>query len=274
VHVNLLRTTVAAFAAGVGGADAVTVVPFDEPTGEISVLGRRLARNISALLVEESHVARVADPAGGAYAVERHTDDLCQAAWAELGRIESDGEGPFLERVAGVKARRETDVAHRHRAVTGLSEFANLADPVPARRNLSYRYGAAFESMRADPPRSRVFLATLGPVARHTARAGFATNLLAAGGIGVEVAGATTGVDDLIGAYAGQPVVCLAGTDAAYAEWGSEAAAALRAAGASRVVVAGAPTGSTTELFEAADDSCALGLDAVAFLTRTREALP
>ena len=91
VHVNLLRGTVAAFAAGVGGADAVTVVPFDEPTGEISALGRRLARNISALLVAESHVAAVADPAGGAYAVERLTDDLCQAAWAELGRIESDG---------------------------------------------------------------------------------------------------------------------------------------------------------------------------------------
>lgn len=163
VHVNLLRTTVAAFGAGVGGADAVTVVPFDEPTGEVSVLGRRLARNISALLVQESHVARVADPAGGAYAVERLTDDLCQAAWAELGRIEAQGEEAYRARVSEVKARREVDVAHRRRAITGLSEFANPADPVPSRRNLSYRWGAAFEALRADPPSAHVFLATLGP---------------------------------------------------------------------------------------------------------------
>ena len=79
-----------------------TVVPFDEPTGEISALGRRMARNTSALLVAESHVAAVADPAGGAYAVERLTDDLARVAWAELGRIETEGRDAFDERVAAV----------------------------------------------------------------------------------------------------------------------------------------------------------------------------
>jgi methylmalonyl-CoA mutase len=266
VHVNLLRSTVATFAAGVGGADAVTTVPFDEPTGEISTRARRLARNISALLVDESHVARVADPAGGAYAVERLTDDLCQAAWAELGRIETEGEDAFLARVSDVKARREDDVAHRRRPMTGLSEFAHLADPVPARRNLSYRYGAAFEAMRREAPDAHVFLATLGPVAQHTAQAQFATNLLAAGGIRVDVAGATDGVDDLVAAYAGQSVVCFAGTDTAYTEWGSGSAHALRSAGATHVVVVGSPV-------DWADDTCDAEVDAVAFLTRTREAL-
>jgi methylmalonyl-CoA mutase len=268
VHVNLLRTTVAAFAAGVGGADAITTVPFDEPTGEISPLGRRLARNISALLVEESHVATVADPAGGAYAVERLTDDLCRAAWAELGRIETDGHEAFLARVADVKARREADIASRRRAVTGLSEFANLADPVPPRRNLSYRYGAAFEAMRREPPDAHVFLATLGTVAQHTARAGFATNLLAAGGVAVDLAGATGDVEELLAAYDGQVVVCVAGTDAAYAEWGSDAAEALRNAGARRVVVV-----ASADTHDWADDSFRAGDDAVAFLTRTRQAL-
>ena len=128
------------------------------------------------------------------------------------------------------------------------------------------RYGAAFEALRADPPSAHVFLATLGPVAAHTARAGFATNLLAAGGVAVDVAGATAGVDDLVAAYDGQRVVCLAGTDAAYAEWGEAAAAALREAGAGRVVVSGKPA-------DWADDSCATGVDAIAFLTRTREQL-
>jgi len=217
VHVNLLRGTVAAFGAGVGGADALTVVPFDEPTGEVSPLGRRMARNTSALLVAESHVAAVADPAGGAYAVERLTDDLAAVAWAELGRIETEGPDAFDERVAEVKVRRATDVATRRRPLIGLSEFPRLADPAPPRRNTSYRWGAAFEALRTDPPGAHVFLATLGPVAQHTARAGFATNLLAAGGIGVDVAGPTTGVDDLTAAYDGQAVVCLAGTDTTYA---------------------------------------------------------
>jgi methylmalonyl-CoA mutase len=267
VHVNLLRTTVAAFAAGVGGADVITVVPFDEPTGEVSDLARRLARNISALLVEESHVARVTDPAGGAYAVERLTEDLCRAAWAELGRIESGGEDAFHVRVAEVKARREADVATRRRPLTGLSEYPRLADPVPARRNLSYRYGAAFEAMRRDPPESPSFLATLGSVAEHTARARFATNLLAAGGIAVDVAGATKDVEDLTEAYDGQAVVCLAGTDAAYDEWGSEAAVALRSAGARHLVVVSA------EDRPWADDRFTTGDDAIAFLTRVRESL-
>jgi methylmalonyl-CoA mutase len=273
VHVNLLRATVAAFAAGVGGADALTVVPFDEPTGEISDLGRRLARNISALLVEESHVAAVADPAGGAYAVERLTDDLCRAAWAELARIERDGEAPLDERVARVRECREADLAVRRRAITGLTEFANPADPTPPRRNLSYRYGHAFEAMRDEPPRASAFLATLGSVAAHTARAGFATNLLAAGGIAVDVAGASDGVDDLVTAYAGQPVVCVAGTDAAYAKWGADAAVALRGEGARRVVVVSTRSAGPAADLDWADETFREGDDAVDFLTRTREAL-
>ncbi len=111
-----------------------------------------------------------------------------------------------------------------------------------------------------------MFLATLGPVAAHTARATFATNLLAAGGGRVDAAGPTQGPDDLVAAYDGQAVVCLAGADCTYAEWGEAAASALRDAGASRVVVAGRPA-------DWADDSAALGVDALAFLDRVRGAL-
>jgi methylmalonyl-CoA mutase len=141
---------------------------------------------------------------------------------------------------------------------------------VPARRNLSYRYGAAFEALRRDAPTAAAFLATLGPIDQHTARSQVALNLLAAGGVAVDVAGATDGVGDLLAAYDGQAVVCVAGTDAAYAEWGSAAAAALREAGAKRVVVVS--TGSTGE-GGWADDSFRTGDDAVAFLTRTQEVL-
>ena len=103
--VNMLRGTIAAFAAGVGGADAVTVVPFDERLGVPDAFGRRIARNTSSLLIEESHVAAVTDPAGGSYAVEKLTDDLAVAGWAELGRIEAAGGALADEARAGVKER-------------------------------------------------------------------------------------------------------------------------------------------------------------------------
>lgn len=267
--VNMLRTTVAAFAAGVGGADAVTVLPFDSPLGRPDAFGRRIARNTSSLLISESHLARVADPAGGAYAVERLTEDLAAAAWELLGRLD---EGEDLDRlIATTVAERDRQVATRARPLTGLTEFPNPFEDRPEREPDPFapdvrRYGAAFEAMQDAPSNEPVYLATMGTVAQHTARATFASNLFAAGGIAVETAGATDGVEALVDQHDGRPAVCLAGSDAAYDEWGAEAAEALRANGATWVIVAGKPR-------DWADDSCATGLDALAFLTRTREKL-
>lgn len=278
-YVNMLRGTVAAFAAGVGGADVVTVLPFDSANGRPDAFGRRIARNVNHLLIDESHVAAVADPAGGAYAVEQLTADLAAAGWAEFQQLEQEWESghdfdPFRERIAAVVAKREAEIAKRKRPLTGLSEFPNLAETLPERaadplNDRVRRYGASFEALRDEPAAQPVFLATLGTIAQHTARATFVSNLLAAGGIAVEVAGPTSGVEDLLASYerVGSPrVVCLAGTDAAYEEWGAAAAAALREAGATRVVVAG-------KAVDFVDDSAAMGVDALAFLNRTREAL-
>lgn len=276
-YVNMLRTTVAAFAAGVGGAEAVTVLPFDAPLGRPEAFGRRIARNINHLLIDEAHLGKVGDIAGGAYAVEKLTDDLAKAAWAIFVELDAAVQGgadldeavaPLIEATV---AAREKQVATRKRPITGLSEFPNLAEaPLERQPDGAFdgvrSYGASFEALRATPPAGAVFLATLGPIAAHTARATFASNLLAAGGVAVEVAGPTSGPDELVAAYGGQPVVCLAGADAAYEEWGAAAASALREAGATRVIIAGKATDYT-------DDSCAMGVDALAFLTRTREAL-
>ena len=285
--VNMLRGTIAAFAAGAGGADAVTVIPFDERLGLPDALGRRVARNTSSLLIEEAHVATVADPAGGSYAVEKLTDDLAVAGWAELGRIEADGgfgeqaATGVKERVRAVRAERDAGVADRSRPLTGISEFPNLGETLPERapwgRGGVHHYGWAFEDLRAEPASRPVFLATMGPISAHTARATFATNLFAAGGVAVEAAGATSDVAAVTAAYAGQPVVCLAGTDAAYAEWGADLVAALRAAGAAYVVLAGKP-GEKTAIRQGnghsdVDDSCAVGVDALGFLGRVREEL-
>jgi methylmalonyl-CoA mutase len=283
--VNMLRTCVASFAAGVGGADAVTVLPFDARLGLPDAFARRIARNTSTLLVEEAHVAKVADPAGGAFAVEKLTDDLAVAGWQELGRIEQSGgvvgaveDGSLRSRIDGVVAERDRQIADRTRPLTGLTEFPNLRETLPERAPYAggaipvRPYGEPFEKMRDEPAVKPVFLATMGTVAAHTARATFAANLFAAGGIDVVNAGRHDDVasvlEDFAGPDGGQPVVCLVGNDKAYAAWGGDLVKALRDAGAEWVVLAGKPVKGVE-----ADDTCATGVDALDFLTRTREKL-
>lgn len=282
--VNMLRTCVAAFGAGVGGADAVTVLPFDAPLGLPDGFSRRIARNTSALLIHESHLGKVADPAGGSFAVEKLTDDLAQSGWTELGALEQSGgvlaalaDGSLATRVDAVVAERDRQVARRKKPLTGLTEFPNLEEVLPERAAypeaaLPVRpYGHAFEALRDAPVAERVFLATQGTVAAHTARATFAANLFAAGGIATVNAGRHDDADAVLASYAeaGNPaVVCLVGNDKAYAAWGAELVERLRAAGARWVILAGKPVDGVT-----VDDSCAMGLDALDFLTRTRAQL-
>jgi methylmalonyl-CoA mutase len=280
--VNMLRTCVAAFSAGVGGADSVTVLPFDVHLGLPDVFSRRIARNTSALLIHEAHLAKVADPAGGAFAIEKLTDDLAVAGWAELGAIEAAGgaaaavaDGSLQARIDSVVADRERQIALRKRPLTGLSEFPNLEEILPERRPYAaghravQPWGHAFETLR-DNPSGTVFLATMGTVAAHTARATFASNLFAAGGIACINPGRNDDVEAVLAAYrgpdGGQAVVCLTGNDKAYEAWGAELATALRGAGATHVILAGkAPEGVVV------DDTCATGVDALDFLNRTRE---
>jgi methylmalonyl-CoA mutase len=283
--VNMLRVSVAVFAAGVGGVDAITALPFDSAIGRSDQFGRRIARNVSSLLIYESHLAEVTDPAGGAYAVEQLTDELARAGWAELQRIEADGGVPTAwaslsldRRIREVARRRSAEVAHRRRPITGVSEFPHIGEQPPTRRPQTNsgrrvrRYAAEFEALRDDPIGAPVFLATLGPIAAHSARAGFVANLMAAGGVATVTAGATDTIGSVLGAYQGQPVVCLAGTDHAYREWGEALIDALRSAGARYLVLAGRP-GPATLPPEMVDDSCAAGRDAIAFLRRIREEL-
>ncbi|MFC7573756.1 methylmalonyl-CoA mutase family protein [Klenkia terrae] len=139
--VNMLRTTVACFAAGVGGADAVTVQPFDAALGLPDAFARRIARNTQALLTEESHLGRVLDPAGGSWYVESLTDALAHAAWDWFTELERAGgyaaalaSGLVRDRVAAAWADRSRRLATRRDPITGVSEFPNLAEKLPERR--------------------------------------------------------------------------------------------------------------------------------------------
>ncbi len=255
--VNMLRTTVAAFAAGVGGADSVTVLPFDSPLGRPDAFGRRIARNTSHLLIDEAHVAHVADPAGGSYAVEKLTDDLARAAWEVLGRLD-DGAGPRCRDRRDRRQARGRDreaQAPDHRAHRVPQPRRDAARAVPARATTSAATAPASRRCATSPPAQPVHLATLGTVAQHTARATFATNLLAAGGI------RGRGGDTTASASCALPAPTPPTTST-----GAETAAELRKNGAEWVIVAGKPR-------DWADDTCAMGVDALDFLTRTREKL-
>jgi methylmalonyl-CoA mutase len=159
--VNMLRTTLACFAAGVGGADAVTVLPFDAALGLPDAFARRIARNTQSILLEESKVAGVIDPAGGSFYVERHTDELARAAWAVFTEIERAGglaaaldAGLVDERIAATRTARTARFAAGEEAITGVTVFPDEnekpltrkpAPPAPGGGLPKVRYAEPFE---------------------------------------------------------------------------------------------------------------------------------
>lgn len=288
--VNMLRTTVACLGAGVGGADSVTVLPFDHSLGLPDAFARRIARNTSTILLEESHLARVIDPAGGSWYVERLTDELAHAGWEFFQEIERAGgqaaalrSGLIGERLAATWAERSEKLAKRREPITGVSEFPNLterpvereAPPAEASGGLPrVRRDEAYEILRARSDahlsstgsRPRVFIAALGPAAAHTARASFASNLFQAGGIEAVHDPATVDATTVADAFkaAGATVACICSSDALYEEQAEAVADALKSAGAGRVFLAGRPAERA-----GVDAYVFAGCDAVSVLSST-----
>ncbi len=132
-YVNMLRATMATFAAGLGGADAITVLPHTLALGLPDAFARRVARNTQLVLLEESNLAKVSDPAAGSGGIESLTHSLCEAAWSLFQEIEKAG-GAFAaleqnliqHRVAAVRAKREANINRRKDVLTGASAFPNL----------------------------------------------------------------------------------------------------------------------------------------------------
>lgn len=295
---NMLRGTVACAAAAIGGADAISVLPFDHALGLPDELARRIARNTSAILQDESALARVADAVGGSWYVESRSDALAQQAWATFTSIEG-GEGGargalesglIADLIADTRQRRAADIAHRRAPITGVSEYAVPDEqllsrepaPVPPAGGLPrVRYAAGFEALRAraddwtnsSGQRPRVLLAALGG-AEHGQAASFAANLFRAGGI--EAVTATGTGDELVGAVqAGAlAVACLVGAEAVPLESAAAEAAGLKAAGVRLLWLVGEP-GALLGPDPAAgvDGYLYSGCDALEVLRRTLDAI-
>ncbi len=301
VWTNLLRISGHAFAGILGGADAIYLARFDQVVGPSSSLGRRASRNLHHLFAEESHLGEVIDPAGGSYYVEARTEGLAELGWKQFSELASGegllgamASGELKRRIEASRELRASAVAHRDLVLLGTSQFAEVDgrphEPGPPDEPLTKASGSSeytpapsageiriaalpecrdaepFEVLRAqaaegDPP--GVFLACLGRLRDHTARASFARQLLAAGGLrttageGTQSPSASQGADDIAAileqwATAGRPpVVCVCGTDEALDSIGAQLPQALRTAGAQFLLVA-RPPGEATQVYDQA----------------------
>jgi len=159
--VNMLRVTTATFAAGVGGADGVTATPFDRALGEPGPIGRRIARNTQIVLQDESSLGRIADPLAGSWYGEALSDEVAKAGWRRFTEIEAAGgalaalrSGLIADSLAEAADRREDELIHRARVMTGVNEFPIIAgegtDPQPVDREALARLDAGRSAERPE----------------------------------------------------------------------------------------------------------------------------
>ncbi len=274
-YVNMLRATMATFSAGLGGADSINVLPHTLALGLPDPFARRVARNTQLVLLEESNLAKVSDPAAGSGGIETLTQQLCEAAWSLFGEIEQAGgvfaclqQNLIQRKVAATRALREANLARRKQVLTGATEFPNLQEAdvavLDAKPVALAPYGEAKFKFNALPPmrlaapfeqlrdrsdqilkdtgaRPKIFLANLGAAADFTARTSFAKNWFETGGIEAVDGEGFTDPAALAEAFraSGAELVCLCSSDNIYAGHATAAAKALQTAGAKHIYLAG-----------------------------------
>ena len=267
-YANMLRTTIAIAAAGLGGADSITALPHTAALGLPDAFARRVVRNTQLILLEELHLAKVTDPAAGSGAIEALTGSLCATAWALFQDIEATGgvwaalEGGLIQsKVAAARAQRQQAVARRKDAITGTSDYADLNEAQAAVLDVAgvsapkesviaiiaealprIRMAEPFEALRdasdrmlsKTGARPKVFLANLGKLSDFTARATFAKNFYEAGGIEAMTGEGFKDEAAMTAAFkaSGAKLACLCSSDKVYESEAAENAEALAAAGA------------------------------------------
>jgi len=302
-YVNMLRATIATFSAGLGGANAVTVLPHTLAAGLPDPFARRVARNTQLVLLEESNLAKVSDPAAGSGGIEALTQALCDAAWSQFQEIEKAGgvfaaleAGLIQRKVTATRAIREQNIARRKDVLTGATEFPNLqeaqvavleARPMTLAADFEVRckfdalapmrLATPFEALRdrsdrilkEKGARPKIFLANLGTAADFTARATFARSFFETGGIEVVDSQCFADPAELAAAFkaSGAALTCLCSADEVYAAQAAMAAKTLRAAGVAHIYQAGRPGEQEAALRAAGvDDFIIAGGDALAVL--------
>ena len=302
-HTNILRTALAGFAAAVAGADAIALSPFDVRLGSASAEARRIARNTQNILLEEVNAARVIDPSGGAFAIERATEELAQAAWREFQTIEAQGgmaetlsNGFIARKISSGWETRRKRISTRTEWITGISDFPLLGEPVPlpptpenAACNgktlglLSRHYlDDDFETMRAASDayykahgaRPKIYLVAIGSEIESGPRVAFARSLFEAGGIETVTSVSTGDAQSAAAAYldSGVPLAALCSSDAVYSERALAYAHEIARSGARYLYLIGAARDLEPALREAGvDEFVTEEVDAAELLRRALE---
>jgi len=299
---NVLRATTAALAAGLGGADSLTILPFTQALGLPDELARRIARNTHLILLEEARLGWVDDPAAGSGAFESLTESLAEKAWTLFRDIEAAGglgaalaAGSVQSMIGKTRADRASAAAKRRLPIIGTSAFPNpdelpvgvltpvsdlepltvggdasVASLSPTRLSASFEslYAFADELTQRAGKRPVIFLANFGKRSDFAPRAAFAQNFFASTGFHVaENEGFATN-EALVAAYqeSGAFAACLCSSDAAYGEQAASVAKGLAAAGCSHIILAGKPGDAETAYRDAGIESFIFaGCDGLAY---------
>ncbi|TVR39338.1 MAG: methylmalonyl-CoA mutase small subunit [Bacteroidia bacterium] len=281
-YVNMLRTTTEAMAASIGGADSLTVNPFDSTFKNPDEFSYRMARNQQIILKHEAYFSKVADPAAGSYYVEKLTDSLARAAFDLF--LETENRGGFLraaesgwisESVEETCRKRDMDIAMRKQVFVGTNLYPNSEEQMLAkvepRSRLSdlaglrqYRGTQSFEALRMAVEhhvskgfeKPKVFLFTYGNAAMRKARATFSSNFFGVAGYTIidnlGFPDLDTGVDAALKSEA--EIVVLCSSDEEYVGMVSAATAIKKQSPETLVVVAGNPKEIIDQLQEAGVD--------------------
>jgi methylmalonyl-CoA mutase len=273
-YVNMLRTQTEAMSASIGGADSITVLPFNAVYEQPTEFSDRIARNQQLLLKEESHISKIVDPAAGSYYIEELTAALAENAWKLFIDVQEKGgfiaalrEGFIQAEVKKMAGKRDSNVATRRENLLGVNQFPNFTEKVESELDAAvfapvdltaegaeietlkpYRGAQAFEALRYKTDvyaktnkRPLAFMLTIGNLAMRKARAQFACNFFAVAGFEVLDNNGFKTVEEGVEAAqkAGAAIVVICSSDDEYAEL---APAAFDAIGGKAIfVVAGAP---------------------------------
>ncbi len=253
-YVNMLRTQTEAMSAALGGADSITVLPFNAIFEEPTTFSDRIARNQQLLLKEESHFDKIVDPGAGSYYIEELTASIADEVWKLFIEIQDKGgflaaaKGGFIQtKVKEMAAKRDLKVATRRENLLGINQFPNFterlekaelveealsptdltADDAEIETLKPYRGAMAFEKLRVatdkyskENKRPLAFMLTVGNINFSKARSQFACNFFAVAGYDVKDNNGFASVADGVAAAkeAGADIVVICSSDDEYAE--------------------------------------------------------
>ena len=128
-HTNILRAVTAVCGASLGGADSICIMPFSAMHGTANSFARRVTRNIHMVLLHETHLWRVEDPAGGAGYVEMLTQEFCEEALDAMRKADQ-GDWPVGDRDLS-PVRPVIGVSKYQNSIQTRAEIENETAPLP-----------------------------------------------------------------------------------------------------------------------------------------------